>query len=157
MTCDPPPCTHAPTTTTGTPLHLAASEGQLSSVKYLCEHGADVNVRDRWGGTPLADACNHKHDAVAAYLRGRGGTLGMTPTELATKLCALAAPLGQGGGGPSIVLRTLQNIVNAPLAVRSYGHMAWGSHCRAVCSVRMTTRQAAAAGARPCRPAARTR
>ena len=63
-----------------------------------------------WGGTPLADACNHKHDAVAAFLRENGGTLGMSPTELATKLCALAAPLGQGGGGPSIVLRTLQNI-----------------------------------------------
>ena len=39
-----------------------------------------------------------RHDAVAAYLRGKGATLGMAPTELATKLCHLAAPLGQGGG-----------------------------------------------------------
>eukprot|EP01065_Artemidia_motanka_P042811 TRINITY_DN57_c0_g3_i1.p1 TRINITY_DN57_c0_g3~~TRINITY_DN57_c0_g3_i1.p1 ORF type:complete len:751 (+),score=204.23 TRINITY_DN57_c0_g3_i1:55-2307(+) len=61
-----------------TPLHLAASEGALEVVKYLCQAGAAVNAEDRWGGTPLADALRHGHHSVALYLRSQGGrSMGM--------------------------------------------------------------------------------
>ena len=36
-----------------TPLHVAASEGHSDILFLLIEHGADVNVRDIKGGTPL--------------------------------------------------------------------------------------------------------
>jgi ankyrin repeat protein len=37
--------------------------------------GADLAVKDRYGGTPLTDAVRHKHDAVTAFLKAQGGSL----------------------------------------------------------------------------------
>jgi ankyrin repeat protein len=51
-----------------TPLHLAASEGQLSIVKYLAVHGVDLEPVDRWGGTPLTDAQKGNHTAIVSFL-----------------------------------------------------------------------------------------
>ena len=59
-----------------TPLHLAAGEGRLEIVRLLCEAGADVNVKDRWGGRPLDDAKRNRHDDVADYLESLGGETG---------------------------------------------------------------------------------
>lgn len=44
-----------------TPLHLACGEGHILVVRALIDNGANVNVEDRWGGTPLDDAkrCGH--------------------------------------------------------------------------------------------------
>ena len=57
-------------------LHLAASEGIAPIVEFLLEKGADVNVEDRWGGTPLRDALREGHKKVAKLLHSRGGNLG---------------------------------------------------------------------------------
>ncbi len=39
------------------PLHIAAAEGNVAVVRMLVEDAkAQVNVEDRWGGTPLAEA-----------------------------------------------------------------------------------------------------
>ena len=38
-----------------TALHLSCTEGHYEIVKYLCEKGCDINVKDRWGNTPLSD------------------------------------------------------------------------------------------------------
>ena len=37
-------------------LHLAAAEGHLEVVRYLLEHGADREAKDRWGATPYHEA-----------------------------------------------------------------------------------------------------
>ena len=37
-------------------LHLSAANSCESVVKFLLEKGADVNVLDRWGVSPLDDA-----------------------------------------------------------------------------------------------------
>lgn len=58
-----------------TGLHLAASEGQLEIVKFLIAKRVDVNPKDRWGGTPLADAKRHNHKKVIDFLESHGGTL----------------------------------------------------------------------------------
>lgn len=51
-------------------LHLAASEGHLRIVKYLLKHHViDLEATDRWGGTPITDAINNGHTAVATYLK----------------------------------------------------------------------------------------
>ena len=36
-----------------TPLHIASSQGHLSIVEYLINHGADVNKADNDGCTPI--------------------------------------------------------------------------------------------------------
>eukprot|EP00494_Astrolonche_serrata_P002261 UN02267 len=70
-------------------LHLAASEGNAEVVKYLIEEKADVNVQDRWGGTPLQDASHHGHTEVVDLLKANGGT--MENRNYATQLCDFAA------------------------------------------------------------------
>ena len=32
-----------------TPLHHSALHGHIAVVKYLVDHGADVNIKDSWG------------------------------------------------------------------------------------------------------------
>eukprot|EP00965_Chrysotila_dentata_P210915 6186173-Pleurochrysis_carterae.AAC.7 len=44
-----------------TALHVAASEGSRRTVESLLDGGADINVKDRWGGTPIRDAIKHGH------------------------------------------------------------------------------------------------
>ena len=59
------------------PIALAASEGHLKIVKYLCDqHGASLNPRDRFNHTPLDDAVNHGHSACTTWLLGRGAISG---------------------------------------------------------------------------------
>jgi glutaminase len=36
-----------------TALHFASEFGQLSTVQYLSQAGANINAKDRWGATPL--------------------------------------------------------------------------------------------------------
>lgn len=73
-----------------TPLHLAASNGHLKMVKHLVQiHGADLSVKDRYGGTPMVDAIRHKHDSCAAFLRSQGASLEVD--DAAEQLCSAAA------------------------------------------------------------------
>jgi len=54
-----------------TPLHEACGfRGNLASVKFLVENGADVNVKDSQGRTPLDSAKNLKKTATVDYLSG---------------------------------------------------------------------------------------
>jgi glutaminase len=52
-----------------TGIHLAASEGHVEAVKFFVEQKANLSPKDRWGGTPLADALREKHTAVAELLK----------------------------------------------------------------------------------------
>lgn len=52
-----------------TAIHLAACEGHLDLIKWLVESkGADVNVKDRFNGTPLGDAIAANHVEVSRGL-----------------------------------------------------------------------------------------
>ena len=51
-----------------TPLHLAASEGNLHLVQLLLDRGANAFVCDRWGNNPRHDALREGHSHVVAVL-----------------------------------------------------------------------------------------
>ena len=75
-----------------TPLHQAAGRGALKVMKWLIDHGADVNRTSRQGWTPLDFAAtgragnwlfdNGQFDAVAALLLEHGAEL--SPLSAAT-------------------------------------------------------------------------
>ncbi|XP_052795090.1 uncharacterized protein LOC128228063 isoform X2 [Mya arenaria] len=53
-----------------TPLHLACINGDLNSVKELCEQdGVDIGLPDKNGKTPLMLASGRKHTAVVDFLK----------------------------------------------------------------------------------------
>eukprot|EP00891_Asterochloris_glomerata_P006788 jgi/Astpho2/6788/Aster-07232 len=54
------------------PLHIAAAEINLPATKMLVEQGkADLNVRDRWGQTPLEEAIKSNANKLVEYLRSK--------------------------------------------------------------------------------------
>eukprot|EP00249_Psilotum_nudum_P003031 c16351_g1_i3 orf=980-1867(-) len=58
-----------------TALHVAACQGHPKVVKFLLEKGANVNARDRWGSTPLADARHYDNKEVCRILETYGAKL----------------------------------------------------------------------------------
>ncbi|GJD12563.1 Probable serine/threonine-protein kinase WNK2 [Galdieria sulphuraria] len=52
-----------------TPLHVAASEGNVEVAKLLVERGASTEARDRWGSTPVLEALVAGHKSLAKMLR----------------------------------------------------------------------------------------
>jgi hypothetical protein len=57
-----------------TPLVLAASQGELSCVKVLCEAGAELEACDHLGGTPLFVAACNGHANTVKLLLERGAS-----------------------------------------------------------------------------------
>ena len=51
-----------------TPLHEAASTGDVEMARQLLRLGADPNIRSAWGATPLDRARRHGQSAVAELL-----------------------------------------------------------------------------------------
>ena len=65
-----------------TALHLACSEGHMSSIRFLVEVcSVDINIKDRWGCTPLEEARKSNNRVVAQYLV-KQFTARFGPTEL---------------------------------------------------------------------------
>ncbi|KAH0621710.1 hypothetical protein JD844_023301 [Phrynosoma platyrhinos] len=54
------------------------SVGDLSSVEHLLKSGADPNVKDYAGWTPLHEACNHGHKEIVELLLQHGALLNAT-------------------------------------------------------------------------------
>ena len=85
-----------------TPLHLACSNGHLDTVKYLVKlEGADYDVVDRYGGTPIMDAVREGHDDVVAFLRASGAALELS--SVAELLCEAAQ-----AGNVSVLRRLIE-------------------------------------------------
>jgi len=57
-----------------TPVHLAAAEGKLEVLKFLSGvKGFNINVVDRFGGTPLVDAIRQEHEETVEWILRNGG------------------------------------------------------------------------------------
>jgi len=59
-----------------TALHLAAAAGHESALVFLISKGANVNVADIWGGTPLDDAIRTEMVQCQVCLKENGAKLG---------------------------------------------------------------------------------
>lgn len=62
-------------------LHLCAGEGHADVVQFLCEKGADVNVKDRWGNRPLDDANAAGHTECVDILERFGAKHGSSASS----------------------------------------------------------------------------
>ena len=71
-------------------LHLAASVGNMRVINALLEHSVDINFKDRWGGTALADAVREGHRDIASLLSEAGATLDYDEETAAGTLCECA-------------------------------------------------------------------
>jgi ankyrin repeat protein len=79
-----------------TALHLAACKGHVELVQYLIESKANVNSKDRFGGTALEDAVRHNFDVrnakqVQTVLRGKGSSLRDAATNYTVRMCEYAS------------------------------------------------------------------
>ena len=84
-----------------TALHLACANGYVKTAELLISLGADVNARDRWQATPLADAVTGGHLGMATLLRGKGARMN---SEVGTTMFFDAAAKGN-----VVVLRMLHS------------------------------------------------
>ncbi|KAL1747147.1 hypothetical protein HDZ31DRAFT_32642 [Schizophyllum fasciatum] len=96
---------NVPDENTYTPMHAAASYGQLQVLEYLISRGGDVNVTDSDGDTPLYTV---EDIPTAQFLVDRGATIartnneGISPIEhLREDFEEVAAHLERLAGGPT--------------------------------------------------------
>ena len=59
------------------PLHWAASEGKLKSIKFFLDNRADINVTDANGCNPLIIATQYGRIETVAYLIKNGSDLSL--------------------------------------------------------------------------------
>lgn len=57
-------------------LHRATIDGYIDMVSLLLWHGADINLADNRGFTPLQFACRHGHKSIADLLKFKGAATG---------------------------------------------------------------------------------
>ncbi|KAK9055944.1 hypothetical protein SSX86_027031 [Deinandra increscens subsp. villosa] len=65
-----------------TALHVAACQGFCDVAELLLEGGAEVDPKDRWGSTPLADAIHYKNYDMIKLLEKRGAKPLMAPMHV---------------------------------------------------------------------------
>ncbi|OVA14292.1 Protein kinase domain [Macleaya cordata] len=65
-----------------TALHIAACQGRTDVVELLIRRGAEIDRKDRWGSTPLADAIYYKNHGVIKLLEKHGAKPLMVPMHV---------------------------------------------------------------------------
>ncbi|KAK9153170.1 hypothetical protein Sjap_000650 [Stephania japonica] len=65
-----------------TALHIAACQGRTDVVDLLIRRGAEIDPKDRWGSTPLADAIFYKNHEVIKLLEKNGAKSLVAPMHV---------------------------------------------------------------------------
>lgn len=106
-----------------TPLHIAAKQGIVESVKVAISYGADVNARSKNAATPLHLATYAGHLSVMKLLLASGADVnaqdykGSTPLHLAAKTGDVEASRILIESGTNISLRNNKN--HTPIKIAS--------------------------------------
>ncbi|XP_046355410.2 ankyrin-1-like [Haliotis rufescens] len=95
------------------PMHFAVSE---ESARILLDSGAELDVQDEIGYTPLMSACRHKNTVVGRFLIRQGANINMTTVNGVSPL-ALAIGHDLTSLVRELVLADVKNL-NAPV----FGH-----------------------------------
>jgi len=61
-----------------TPLHIAAACGAVDAIELLIDHHGNVNCMDKFGRTPLLEACRSRQLGAGKLLFNRGAQLGFS-------------------------------------------------------------------------------
>jgi len=93
-----------------TPLHYLVVENNLEAVRFLHEAGAELNVQDDFGASPLADSLRLGYLEVTEYLLGHGADPHSVDENGRTALHAavdggvprLVQSVLAAGGGPAV-------------------------------------------------------
>lgn len=72
-------------------MHVCCAQGHEHVVDFLLRSKADINVRDRFAGTPLKDAVLNGHNLLASILRSKGAVL---PDGMGANLLCTASSEG---------------------------------------------------------------
>jgi hypothetical protein len=136
-----------------TALHVAASEGQVLVVEALLKEGAEVNVRDRWGGESPMD--ERRPDArgppALADRRGEPHTCSVCSTDVPAYLdltCALSLSSGRPCRHPSQARRSPTRFVRVPSASSIYCSAPTDSSATRICRLRRCSASTQRKGAR---------
>ena len=57
------------------PIHWAASEGKIGSIRFLLDKRVDINCQDSYGCTPLIIAAQHNQATCVAFLSKNGADM----------------------------------------------------------------------------------
>ena len=115
-------CTH------GTPLHAASSNGHISAVALLLDHGADVNMTNSCGRTALSEAFESHHLEVMQSLLGHGAAPDVQHNHFGL-LTHSASSMGQA----KVICLLLQHNANVnATALYNYTPLHWVSMNRHV-------------------------
>lgn len=79
-----------------TPLHAAASHGQINQVKLFLERGANIAAQDNVGGTPLHLAASGGHKEIVELLLARGADVNAVDQGGSTPLHGAAMGMNRG-------------------------------------------------------------
>jgi ankyrin repeat protein len=99
-----------------TPLHLAASSGNLEVMKLLLDFGADINSQNNLGATPLYFAVYCKQFAAAEFLKQKGAATNLAETfwinlVLLVQMHTISTPNRSSGISVSIPVNPLDRIL----------------------------------------------
>jgi ankyrin repeat protein len=105
-------------------LRIAAGENNLPEVSRLLSVGADVNAKDKNGGTPLHWASYHGHVQVVKELREHGADVEVTDNRDCTPLHYACS-----NGRVAVVIELLSRGANIKAKTnRGYTPLHWASH-----------------------------
>ncbi|KAA3489477.1 potassium channel SKOR [Gossypium australe] len=93
--------------------HLVASKGYEDITSFLIRHPVDINLKDKFGNTPLLEAIKNGHDNLAALLIKEGASLNID--DAGSYLCTAVAK-----GDSDFLRRLLSNGVDPNS--RDYDH-----------------------------------
>ncbi len=66
-------------------MHYASERGKDVIVKYLVEHGADINQKNDSGETPLCDTCKSGNKDLVQYLVEHGADIEQTALNISLR------------------------------------------------------------------------